>query len=70
MSDNWERLMRGAYSDGGWMIISESLVGVDSFDHEAPEAEHDWVLFMGGKYISSHRTLREAKQWAAFVSEW
>tara|TARA_R100000458_G_C8245995_1_gene223941 strand:- start:14 stop:226 length:213 start_codon:yes stop_codon:yes gene_type:complete len=70
MSDNWERIMRGAYTDGGWMIISKSLVGVDSFDYEAPEAKHDWVLFRGGHFVSSHPTLTEAKQWAAVVCEW
>ena len=65
MSD-WERIMSGAYSSGGWMIISESKVGVDGFGYEAPDAEHDWVFFIGGEYISSHPTLKEAKRAALF----
>ena len=61
---NWERLMRGAYINGGWMIISESKVGVDGFNYEAPEAEHDWVIFCGGEHLGDKRTLKEAKMFA------
>jgi len=56
--------MRGAYINGGWMIISESTVGVDAFDYEAPEAEHDWVIFCGGDHLGDKRTLKEAKMFA------
>ena len=61
---NWDRVMRGAYISGGWMIISESIVGVDGFDYEAPQAENDWVIFCAGEHIGDKRTLKEAKKYA------
>tara|TARA_R110000824_G_scaffold379074_1_gene570900 strand:+ start:85 stop:315 length:231 start_codon:yes stop_codon:yes gene_type:complete len=61
---NWDRVMRGAYINGGWMIISESIVGVDGFDYKAPEAEYDWVIFCGGEHIGDKATLTEAKKYA------
>ncbi len=61
---NWERIMAGAYIDGGWMIISESTVGVDAYGYEAPEAKHDWVIFQGGEHIGDKPTLAEAKKYA------
>ena len=61
---SWMRVQKGAYISGGWMIISESRVGVDGFDYEAPEAEYDWVIFQGGEHIGDKRTLAEAKKYA------
>tara|TARA_B100000900_G_scaffold411773_2_gene432150 strand:+ start:1951 stop:2160 length:210 start_codon:yes stop_codon:yes gene_type:complete len=64
--EHWTRLRRGAYISGGYMIISESIVGVDSFGYDATGHDWDWCLFVGGVFISSHKTLWEAK----FFSEW
>lgn len=64
--DDWDMEMAGAYSNGGWMIISESTVGVDAYGYEAPEAKHDWVVFCGGEYQGSAPTLRLAKMVAVW----
>ena len=63
----WSKVMRGAYINGGYMIISESIAWVESFGYVIEgQPINDWCLFVGGDFMSSHETLREAK----IFSEW